>query len=216
MNYFQRKKLAAAANKAKNYDDENEEEEEGNEVLEEDESSSESEEEQTEKEEGNSGSSCRMFPPFSDREAILYLRSAWSEINLPVQEKDLQEKYFATIYYPDGNRKKKPKLFVAKFLNCFLADADGATSSVNLDRPFELTIGSSTVLSERPPHLKDTGNFEAYDRISVPLKVTFIGHKKWDVPAYPNVVKTFNIVLKLCREEIYCQLYDLSAIPKKT
>ena len=158
-----------------------------------------------------------MFPPVNDREVILYLWSALNEINLlPVQEINLQEKYFAAIYYSYGNRKKKTKLFVAKFLNRLLTDVDGATSSVNLDRPFELAIGSPTVLSERPPHLgKDAGNFEAYDINSGPLKVTFIGRKKWDVPAYPNVVKAFNIVSKIDREEIYRQLYDLSAIPKK-
>ena len=210
-----KKELAAAANKAKHYDDENEEGE--NEVLEEDESSSESEQEEIEEQEGNSGSSCKMFPPVNDREVILYLRSALNEINLlPVQEINLQEKYFTAIYYPYGNRKKKTKLFVAKFLNRLLTDVDGATSSVSLDRPFELAIGSPTVLSERPPHLgKGAGNFEAYDINSGPLKVTFIGRKKWDVPAYPNVVKAFNIVSKIDREEIYRQLYDLSAIPKK-
>ena len=104
------------------------------------------------------------------------------------------------IYYPDGSRKKKLKLFVAKFLNRCLADVDGAT-----------------FLSERPPHLeKDTGNFEAYNIISGPLKVTFTGHKHWDVPLYPNVVKTSNVVSKIDREEMYRQLYDFSAIPKKT
>ena len=118
-------------------------------LLEEGESSSEiEEEEETEEEEGNSGSSCKIFPPVNYRQAILYLRSTWSEINLPAEEKDLQGKYFAAIYYPDGNRKKKPKLFVAKFLNHFLADEDGATSSVNLDCPFEVAISSPTVLSE--------------------------------------------------------------------
>ena len=142
-----KKKSAAAANKAKNYDDESKEEEE-NVLLEEGESSSEIEEEETEEEEGNSGSSCKIFPPVNYRQAILYLRSTWSEINLPAEEKDLQGKYFAAIYYPDGNRKKKPKLFVAKFLNHFLADEDGATSSVNLDCPFEVAISSPTVLPE--------------------------------------------------------------------
>lgn len=55
-----------------------------------------------------------MFPPVNDRETILYLWSTWSETNLPVQAKNLQGKYFAAIYYPDGNRKKT-KLFVANF-----------------------------------------------------------------------------------------------------
>ena len=131
-----------------------------------------------------------MFPPVNDREIILDLWSAWSEINLPVQEKDLQGKYFAAIYYPDGNKQKKPKLFVAKFLNRFITDADGATSSVNLVCTFELVIDSPTVLSKQSPHLEeDIGNFEAYDIIFGPLKVTFIERKKWDVPAYPNVFK---------------------------
>ena len=210
-----KKSAAAAANRANNYDDEREEEEEEEEeenvLLEEDESFSEIEEE-----DGNSGSSCRMLPPVNDREAILYLCSTWGEINLPLQEKDLQGKNFAAIYYADGNRKIKPKLFVAKFLNRILADEDGATSSVNLDCPFELAIGSPTVLFKQPPHLeKDTGNFEAYNVISGPLKVTFIGRKKWDIPAYPNVAKTFKIVSKIDREVIYRQLYDLSAIPKR-
>ena len=143
-----------------------------------------------------------MFPPVNDRETILYLWSTWSETNLPVQAKNLQGKYFAAIYYPDGNRKKT-KLFVANFQNHFLADEDGETSSFNFDCPFELAIGNLTVLSEQPPHLeKDTGDFEAYDIIYRPLKVAFIGRNKQDIPAYPNVVKKFNIVSKIDWEEI--------------
>ena len=109
-----KKKSAAAANKAKNYDDESKEEEE-NVLLEEGESSSEIEEEETEEEEGNSGSSCKIFPPVNYRQAILYLRSTWSEINLPAEEKDLQGKYFVAIYYPDGNRKKNQNYLLQSF-----------------------------------------------------------------------------------------------------
>ena len=99
-------------------------------------------------------------------------------------------------------------------LTHFLADVDGATSSLNLECPFELAIGCLTTLSERLSHLgKDTGVFAAYDIISAPLKVMFIGRKKWDVPAYPDLVKTFNIVSKMNKEELYRQLYNLSAIP---
>ena len=110
-------KSAAAANKTKSYDDESDEEEDEEEsmLLEEDKSFSEIEEgEEREEQEGNPRSSYRMFPPVNDRETILYLWSTWSETNLPVQAKNLQGKYFAAIYYPDGNRKKT-KLFVANF-----------------------------------------------------------------------------------------------------
>ena len=109
-------KSAAAANKTKSYDDESDEEEDEEEsmLLEEDKSFSEIEEEETEEQERNPRSSYRMFPPVNDRETILYLWSTWSETNLPVQAKNLQGKYFAAIYYPDGNRKKT-KLFVANF-----------------------------------------------------------------------------------------------------
>ena len=89
-------------------------------------------------------------------------------------------------------------------LNCFLADADGATSSVNLGCLFELVIGSPTVLPEQSPHSeKNTDNFEAYI-ISGPLNATYIRNKKWGILAYPNIVKTFNIVSETDQEEIYC------------
>ena len=60
------------------------------------------------------------------------------------------------------------------------------------------------------------GNCKDCDIIFEPLQVTFIWRKKCDTPVYPNVVKPFNIVSKMDEQEIYCHLYDLPAIPRKT
>ena len=147
------------------------------------------------------------FPPKSERQALIYLQNVWSQINLLVFEKGIQGRFFAAIYYPDFNKKKKTKVFIGKLLRRYLTDEGGATLSVDLDC-LELAIGSPTVLSERPAHLgKDVGTFDAFDIISWPLKVDFAGGNKWNVPAYSDIVKTFNVVAKLEREELYRQFH---------
>ena len=76
----------------------------------------------------------------------------WKEINPPVSEEDLIDKFLGAIYEVSG-KKKKVKLFVGRCTRRFLEDADGPTDGLELDCP-DLTIGSPIILNERPLHLE--------------------------------------------------------------
>ena len=51
--------------------------------------------------------------------------------------------------------------------------------------------------------------FEVFDIISWSFKVDFAGGNKWNLPAYPDIVKTFSVVAKLEQKELYCQFYNI-------
>ena len=76
----------------------------------------------------------------------------WKEINPPVSEEHLTGKLFGTIYEVPG-KKKKVKLFVGRYTQRFLKDADGPIDGLELDC-LDLAIGSPIILNERPPHLE--------------------------------------------------------------
>ena len=120
-------------------------------------------------------------------------RNVWGELNPLVSEKELQGHFFGAIYYADIPKKKKPKLFAGKLLRRYLAD--GPTVSVDLDC-LELAIGSQQILSGPTAHLgKDIGTFDVFNIIAGPLKASFRGGNKWNVPAYPAVIETFKVVV---------------------
>ena len=65
------------------------------------------------------------FPPSTENESYAYLKFVWSEFNPPVQEKDVQGRYFGLIYFSDEKRKKG-RPFVGKVLRRFHLDEDSA------------------------------------------------------------------------------------------
>ena len=149
----------------------------------------------------------QLNQPLNERQGLIHLRNVWRELNTPVSEKELQGRFFGAIYYADIHKKKKLKLIVGKLLRRYLADVDGPTVSVDLDC-LELAIGSPKILSDSPTHLgKDIDTFDVFNIIAGPLEASFWGGNKWNVPAYPAVVGTFKVVVKLQREENYRQLY---------
>ena len=102
-----------------------------------------------------------LFPPISERQTNLFLIDLWKKVNPPVTEESLLNAWFATIYYTDINKKKKPKLFVGKVLRRFLADANGATTHLQLDCLSPAVRKLATGLHELSPHLpRDIGLFE--------------------------------------------------------
>ena len=133
--------------------------------------------------------------------------SMWKEINPPVSEEDLTGKFFGAIYEVPS-KKKKTKLFVGRCTRRFLKDADGPTDGLEL-HCLDLAIGSPIILNERPPHLeRDLGFFPTYNIIAGPLNAKYISGAKWEIPEYPNVVKTYNAVVKLDREETHSSIYS--------
>ena len=83
--------------------------------------------------------------------------------------------------------------------NCLWVDA--LEDGLELDC-LDLVIGSPIILNERPPHLeRDLGFFSTYNIIAGPLNAKYISGTKWEIPEYPNVVKTYNAVVKLGWEE---------------
>ena len=47
-----------------------------------------------------------LFPPVTERQSYLHLKSVWSKINPPVAENQLVGKFFVGIYYSDSLGKK--------------------------------------------------------------------------------------------------------------
>ena len=133
--------------------------------------------------------------------------SMWKEINPPVSEEDLTGKLFGAIYEVPG-KKKKAKLFVGRCTRRFLKDADGPTDGLEL-HCLDLAIGSPIILNERPPHLeRDLGFFPTYNIIAGPLNAKHTSGTKWEIPEYPNVVKTYNMAVKLDWEETHSSIYS--------
>ena len=112
------------------------------------------------------------------------------------------------MYYPDQSKKRKSKLFVGRVLKRFLRDENGPTESLELDC-LSLAVGSPEVLEEPPKHLGcDIGAFLAHDIIAGSLDLTIKLSTKWNAPEYPLVVKTFNFVEKMSRQEEYNRLFS--------
>ena len=177
-------------------------------VLEEDSDDSYDENEDEESNFRPNSDLTQVFPPGTERQAYMYLRKVWNEINLPVAEDAIKSKFFAAVYYPDQSKKRKPKLFVGRVLKRFLRDENGPTESLELDC-LSLAVGSPEALEEPPKHLgHDIGVFLAHDIIAGPLDLTIKSSTKWNAPEYRLVVKTFNFVEKMPRQEEYNRLFS--------
>ena len=137
-----------------------------------------------------------LFPPVTERQSYLHLKSVWSEINPPVAENQLVGKFFAGTYYSDSHGKKAG-LYVGKVMQRFLHDSKGPTISLTLIC-LKPGIGFATVLDETPSHLPpDIDDFKAFNLIVGPLEATAEKGKKWRITDYPKVQQTFDKVVKL-------------------
>ena len=145
-----------------------------------------------------------MFPPTSERQTYLYLRNLWENINPPMSEDSIVNKWFAAVYYVDAKNLRKPKLFVGKVLKRFLEDDDGPATALQLDCLSPAVTTTTTELYEIKEHLsRDIGLFQLFNIISSPLDAEFVSNRKWIFREYRFVVKTFDMCVKLQREQEY-------------
>ena len=132
----------------------------------------------------------------------------WKALNLPVLEEELAVRFFCAIYDANPQAKSKLKLFIGKCTHQFLNDLDGDTVSLELDC-LDLAIGSLVILQEWPAHLgSDVGFFPAWNIIAGSLQAKYLSGTKWEITEYPNLVKAYNVVKKLNREETQKCVYD--------
>ena len=67
-------------------------------VLEEDSDDSYDENEDEESNFRPNSDLTQVFPPGTERQAYMYLRKIWNEINLPAAEDAIKSKFFAAVY----------------------------------------------------------------------------------------------------------------------
>ena len=133
------------------------------------------------------------------KNAITYLKSTWEAMAPPVPEQDLQDDWYAAIYY---NMRRKGTLYIGR-LTKRSTDGNGALDKVELDCLKPATSPSSIDIEEPPAHLgKDYGVFKIYDVIAGPLPVTYVYGRKWRYPNYPSLYQFFKLVDKQKRDTI--------------
>ena len=147
-----------------------------------------------------------QFPPITEKHALLYLHSVWSNICPPTEESDVLNSWFAVIYHPDVGQSK-PKLYVGKAIRRFLQEKDGVAQFLEIDSAAAFKP-TTTELLEFPPYLgRDVCLFSIPDIIAGPLKGSYLGQGKWNFPDYPDCVTTFIMVSKMDRDDEYANLY---------
>ena len=67
-------------------------------------------------------------------------------------------------------------------------------------------IGSTNVLQSPPEHLPDIDKFSTFNVIAGPLKVIPLKGKKWEVPSYNALKKTFEVATKIDRKKELMEL----------
>ena len=66
---------------------------------------------------------CATFPPITEKQGILCLKSAWQSVCPPVEEKDVMQRWCAAMYYKSSSYK--PILFIGKVIRRFLQSEEG-------------------------------------------------------------------------------------------
>ena len=132
----------------------------------------------------------------------------WKTLHPPFLEEELTGRFFGAIYYANPQaKKKKLKLFVGKCTRQFLNDVDGYTVGLEL-HCLDFAIGLPVILQERLAHLgSDVGFFPTWNIIAGPLQSKYLSGTKWEILEYPNLVKAYNIVKILNREETHKSIY---------
>ena len=126
------------------------------------------------------------------------LLSFWKTLDPPITEESIVNKWYGCIF----TNKKKSHLYVGKAIRRFLVDEDGQASALEIDclRPH---VGSDTFLDSVPPHLTpDVDVFSIHDIVDGPLEVLPLKAGKWNVPAYLDLKKKFEIDCQIEREAL--------------
>ena len=93
---------------------------------------------------------------------------------------------------------------MGKITRRFLLDQGGAAAALEVECLKKKHGISTTILEVVPPHLKrDIGVFPLHNVISKPLLVTPKIGGKLDIPEYHDLVKTFNYIKNINREQLY-------------
>ena len=91
--------------------------------------------------------------------------------------------------------------------NRFLLDVDWPTTEIQFNclKPH---VGSGTILESPPEHLPDIYVCKIFNIIVGPIRVipTTKGSKKWDVPDYAEIKKTFAMCSGIDRESLWNNL----------
>ena len=146
------------------------------------------------------------FPPITEKQAIIYLRSIWESICPPVLESDIINSWFARISYTEHS--SKPQLFVGKAIRRFLKSKDGSAQFLELDCLQGSISTTTTELVEVSPHLqRDITLFALPNIIAGRLNGAYIGNGRWSFADYPDVITTFILVSKIDRDSEYGEVY---------
>ena len=121
----------------------------------------------------------------------------WKSLCPPVQEDDIQQKWYGVIY-----TEKKNYLYIGKVIKRFLDDVDGPTMALEIDC-LKPQIGSGSILESYDPNNKDIGVFPTYNIIYGPLTVEPLKGNKWLVTAYEQLKEFFNQISDLKRKELF-------------
>lgn len=71
-------------------------------------------------------------------------------------------------------------------------------------------VGSETILESVPEHLGgDVGRFPLYNVIAGPLEVIPMRGRKWNVPGYESLKKTFQKCCSIDRKKIYDEFFEV-------
>lgn len=139
-----------------------------------------------------------------------YLKDVWEDFNPPNEEKELLRKVVAFIFY---DIKQKPHLFVGKIIWRFMVDDKGPVTDIEIVSFKKAATSTSTILEETPDHQELC---KIHNMISAPLEAKIMsgptgrGSGKWNIPTYPLVVKTFQMVKDLKRQEEYERLFPIT------
>ena len=135
---------------------------------------------------------------FTITKAENYLHDVWKGVSPPLKEEDIVNQWFAVIYW----HKKKQSLFIGKAKRRFLQDVNGPTAAIEVEC-LKAHVGSGTVLQSTPSHLpKDVDIFAIHNVMSVPLSnVQPLKGDRWNVPNYPLLRESFDVVSKIDRKE---------------
>ena len=84
----------------------------------------------------------------------------------------------------------------------FLDEADGKVSQLQLDC-LKPRVGNTTVLQEYPEGRSDIDIFNVTDVFGGPIDIKPLPKKKWDVPNLLEIIKFYEIVVKIDRIALF-------------
>ena len=91
---------------------------------------------------------------------------------------------------------------LGKWCADFCIDENGKAVSVQISC-LKPRVGLETVLEETPEHLPDFHIFPIHDIIFGPLSAIALRMKKFNIPAYNDVLTQFNTVKQLDRKSLF-------------